>query len=558
MKITRDEASRFLMQASIGASKEDIEHLSNIGKESWLKEQFEMSMSDSCQDKTDEIWNYFVKALSDKHGKSNVVGYEQVLPYWFYWRMSWWDTALRTKETLRHKIAIALSEILVISDKSVLELNAYGLSNYYDMLYKHAFGNYEELLYDMSMHPCMGVYLSHMNNPKENRAKNIHPDENFAREIMQLFTIGLYELNKDGSKKLDSNNRPIATYDNDDIKEVAKVFTGLGPGKYWWPWEDYGSYDVVWANEYNKLPTIDATVPMMAFDEWHDKSEKTILKKHKISSGGDTITDIKKAINILFNEQNCAVFVSKKLIQHLTTSNPSKRYIKDVVSVFEDNGKGKRGDLQAVVTAILLHKEASSGTKMKEPMLRATQILRAFGASNESDRLWGSGFVLEDSIRQHPLSAPSVFNFFQSDYSPHGEIKKSGLVAPEFGMMDSATSIAYVNLMYQWFFGEYYMMVSTVASEYRVDAPEFEDTTKHKKEDTIKLNLSYEESLAKNDIPKLVEHLGLVLTGGALHKDTLADIQEAVKHYKDNPKWVVQTALFMITVSPDFTIISES
>lgn len=547
------EASKFLMQASIGATTKDINELTKLGKERWLEKEFSKPMNDSCEKKVDTIWNYFVKELSDMWGEDKIQGNELVQPYWFYWRMSWWDTALKTDEVLRHRVALALSEILVISDKSVLELNSYGLANYYDMLYKHAFGNYEELLYKVTMHPCMGVYLTHLNNPKEDKANNIHPDENFAREIMQLFTIGLYELNLDGTRKLDRKGNPIATYDNKDIKQLAKVFTGLGPGKYWWPWEDYSSYDTYWGAKENKIPNINLSVPMIAFEQWHEQGEKTLLKKHTIKPGQSTKQDIKETVKFLVHEQNTAVFISKKLIQSLVTSNPSKRYIKDVAKTFIDNGQGVTGDLKAVVTKILLHKEAINGVKLKEPMLRTTQILRGFGAHNDSGKLWGTGFNIEENLKQHPLSAPSVFNFFQSDYSPYGKIKEKNLVAPEFKLMDAATSIAYVNLMYEWFFGESYLLVSTIPSSTRFDAPELE-WEKLNKEDLVKLDLSYEETLAKKDPNLLIEYLDLLLCAGKLRRETKKDILESIELYKDRADWIVQTAIFMITISPDFTV----
>lgn len=552
MKISKKEASSFLMKASIGARKEDIDYLSKIGKEQWIEEQFSLKKNDSCEKKVSSIWNYFVEELSQKWGKEKIIGNKLVLPYWMYNRMAWWDTTLKTKEILRHRIALALSEILVISDKSILELNSFGLSNYYDLLYKHAFGNYEDLLYDVSIHPCMGVYLTHLNNPKEDLSNNIHPDENFAREIMQLFTIGLYELNLDGTKKL-KNNKAIATYDNEDIKQMAKVFTGLGPGAYWWPWEDYSSQKVHWGIKENKVPNIDLTISMQAFEEYHDKSSKTLLKKKKLKANQKTKKDIRQTIKFLVKEQNTAVFISKKLIQSLTTSNPSKKYIKKVAKTFMDNGEGKTGDLKAVIKTILLYKEAENGIKMKEPMIRCIQILRAFNAYNDSNKLWGIGMMLDETIKQHPLSAPSVFNFFQNDYAPHGLIEKKKQVAPEFQLMNAATSISYVNLMYQWFFGEGYMMVSTKAAKSRFDVPEFE-WENFLEEDKVKLKLSFEEKLAKKDISLLIDHLSLILTAGTLNKKTKEDIMEAVKKYKHRSDWVVQTALFMITISPDFTI----
>lgn len=555
MSLTKKETVKFLMQSTCGFEPELVDKVLSMGKEAWLEQQMAIPIKESAETKVHTIWEYFKKKHIDAWGRSKVVGNEQVLPYWLYWRMAWWDTNLRTEEYLRHRIAIALSEILVISDKSVLELNSFGLSNYYDLLYKHAFGNYEELLYKVSLHPCMGVYLSHLNNPKEDTANNIHPDENYAREIMQLFSIGLYELHIDGTRKLDRNDKPIATYDNNDIKEVARVFTGLGPGKYWWPWEDYSSYPVAWGAKENKVPNIDLSVPMQPFDAYHDDKAKKILKKYRLPAGQGTLKDIKDLVHILVKEQNTAVYISKRLIQSLTTSNPSKAYIKHVASTFMDNGKGVVGDLKAVVKAILLHKEASTGIKMKEPMLRATQILRTFKAHNKSDKLWATGLFVEEYFNQHPLSAPSVFNFFLSDYAPHGEIEKTGEVAPEFQMMNAATSIGYVNAMYNFFFSKNYLMVSTQASSTRFDVPEL-DRTKLNAKDRVQLNLSKEEALAKESPAKLIDHLDMLLTGGTLHPKTKTDILEAVSAYTYRPDWVVETALFMITISPDFTILS--
>lgn len=556
MKLAKKDTVKFLMQSTCGFPPELIDQVSDMGKEAWLEQQMSMPMNDSCEKKVGTIWEYFKRKHIKAWGRDTIVDNVQLQVYWLYWRMAWWDTNLKTEEYLRHRIAMALSEILVISDKSVLELNAFGLSNYYDMLYENAFGNYEDLLYKVSLHPSMGIYLSHLNNPKADKAKNIHPDENYAREIMQLFSIGLYELNIDGSRKKNAQGKPIATYDNKDIKEVARVFTGLGPAEYWWPWKDYSGTEVYWGVNENKGPTnINMSKPMKAFEQHHDRGTKTILKKHPLPANQDTLQDIKETVNILVNEQNTAVYISKRLIQSLTSSNPSKDYISAISKTFMDNGNGVTGDLKAVIKAILLHPEAEKGIKMKEPMFRATQILRGFKAHNESDLLWATGLLIEENFNQHPLSAPSVFNFFLSDYAPHGDIEKSGKVAPEFQMMNAATSIGYVNAMYNFFFGKNYLLVSTQASSTRIDVPEL-DYEKINKKDEVKLDLKKEEALAKKNPSELIDHLDLMLTGGNLNPQTKKDILKAISPYTNRPDWVVETALFMITISPDFTIIS--
>ena len=181
------------------------------------------------------------------------------------------------EDLLRQKVALALSELLIVSEDSRLDSDAFGLASYYDILYHGAFGNYRDLLEEVTYHPAMGYYLSSINNEPTNEELNIHPDENYAREIMQLFTIGLYELNLDGSIIEDDDGVPVETYDNGDIRQLAKVFTGLGPAAYWNPWEDLSEEEVVWGVWYNSVPNIHATLPMIMFDEHHEGGVKHLL-----------------------------------------------------------------------------------------------------------------------------------------------------------------------------------------------------------------------------------------------------------------------------------------
>ncbi|MEL7251890.1 MAG: DUF1800 family protein, partial [Bacteroidota bacterium] len=245
-----------------------------------------------------------------------------VIPYWYYWKMAWWNNILRSEDHVRQRVTHALSQIFVISEKSNLQLSGPGMANYYDLLHQHAFGNFRDLLYDISLHPMMGFYLSHINNPKSDEANNIHPDENYAREIMQLFSIGLFELNPDGTRQLDDNGNPIPTYDNNDIKEFAKIFTGLAPAGYWWPWEDYSLYPPEWGSEYNESPaTVVTWEPMVAFDNWHEPGPKYLLRGQQVPAGQTTLEDINDAIDNLFHHPNVGPFIGKLLIQRLVKSN---------------------------------------------------------------------------------------------------------------------------------------------------------------------------------------------------------------------------------------------
>ena len=200
--------------------------------------------------------------------------------------------------------------------------------------------------------------MSSINNEPTNEAENIHPDENYAREIMQLFTIGLYELNQDGTLILDEDEVPIVTYDNNDIAEFSRVFTGLGPAGYWNPWIDYSEEDVIWGVWYNTVPFIDATQSMVMFEDYHEEGVKHLLNGAETPTGASGEEDIDIALDNLFYHQNIAPFVSKHLIMRLVKSNPTPAYVGRVAAVFENNGEGVKGDLRAVVKAILLDDEA--------------------------------------------------------------------------------------------------------------------------------------------------------------------------------------------------------
>ena len=566
MKNRNESAALFMMQATLGADRKTIDSVSKKGTKTWLNEQIstQLTQEELFLPHTKEIWSDFRQEFLRKYGESaiNGMGNDPALPYWYYFRMAWWDKTLsdNTSHILRSRVAQALSEIIVISDKSNLQLDALGMADFYDILYKNAFGNYGDILEEVSLHPVMGVYLSHLNNRKEDKSKNIHPDENYAREIMQLFSIGLNELNMDGSEKIASNGKPIPTYTNEDIKELAKVFTGLKASEYEYEWnavmKGYNGYKVAFndgvAKKYKTIPFINMIKPMVCENVFHDKSAKNLLKgRVNVPKNQTAQEDIQKVVSDLLKHPNTAPFISKKMIQQLVTSNPSPEYVKDVASAF-----GKTGDMKKLVEAILLHPQAQKAKKLKSPFLRATQILRAFNVSNDSKKLWLTGDDIEYTLQQHILSSPTVFNFYLPDYVPHGEIESANLVAPEFQIHNSSTSIDYVNLMYDWLFGEYLPMASTKVHATRKNIPEVDNDRLAKNlDDRLKLDLSYEISLAKaKKYDELIEHLSLVLTGkqNVEFKD---EIKDSFKNYKNESKWVVQTVIFMIVITPEFTVL---
>ncbi|MGE9291934.1 MAG: DUF1800 family protein, partial [Puniceicoccales bacterium] len=446
------EAARFLTQATFGPTPELIQEVQTLGIEGWIDNQFSQPIG---------LHQPILEAVDWVEEGGG--------PYAFHKMRAWWEQAMNSPDPLRQRIAFALSEILVISDNGAPANTPRGMLNYYDMLLANSFGNYRNLLEDVTYHPCMGIYLSHQGNQPPDPELGRFPDENYAREIMQLFTIGLWMLNADGTKLLDSEGQAIPTYDNDDITNLARVFTGMSWGagntsvrwEFFWPDvpEDYNYDDLyvspmnIWNGPYEEWTEVSP-------DQWesrevfyHDQESKTVLgttlpaNDPESPESGYASADVDRALDVLFNHPNIGPFVSRLLIQRLVTSNPSPEYIERVSSAFSDNGQGIRGDMQAVVKAILLDSEARDLSlsedphygMQKEPYLRFVSLARAFDAASESgiyEIYW-----IDDSYGMTPLSSPSVFNFFSPDYQPSGPSKDAGLVAPEFQITNEVTGI---------------------------------------------------------------------------------------------------------------------
>ena len=368
------ETARFLSQATLGANRETIEEAAQMDFEAWMDDQFTLQ-SESILAATDSAYNTGFDIFVSNGGDPE----EYFGPFFSHFNYGLWHNNMFNEDLLRQRIALALSEIFVISLRTELGEYGDGLGSYYDILLENAFGNYEDIMFDVTMHPMMGRYLSHFNNPLEIAVLNIHPDENYAREVMQLFSIGLNELNIDGSYVLDLNSDPIPTYDNDDIKEFAQVFTGLGPGELmpnpFFPAPVFGADFYV----------TDKSFPMTMYDEWHDQSSKQLLNGFVIPANQDGLDDVEMTIGHLFDHNNVGPFVALRLIQNLVKSNPTPDYIERVALKFNDNGAGVRGDMKAVIKAILLDEEArtcawineSTHGKLREPMVRYFQFARA-------------------------------------------------------------------------------------------------------------------------------------------------------------------------------------
>ncbi|MGH7981380.1 MAG: DUF1800 family protein, partial [Limisphaerales bacterium] len=305
------------------------------------------------------------------------------------WFNSWWQNSINAPDQLRQRVAFALSEIFVVSENGVLQNHADELASYYDMLVDNAFGNYRAILENVTLHPAMGNYLDMLGNNEGSIITGLHADENYGRESQQLFSIGLNRLWPDGSLVLNSQDNLVPTYDQNEIMGYSAAFTG---------WNYYQTNKANGRLPSNWYPAYNGTNPMVLVPSHHDLGAKLILDNVVLppAYGNQTVPsttndaycsqNLEQALNGIFNNQNVGPFVCRQLIQRLVTSNPSRDYVYRVAQVFDDDGAGVRGNMQAVIKAILLDYEARSPDmisqptygKQREPLLRVTELARAF------------------------------------------------------------------------------------------------------------------------------------------------------------------------------------
>ncbi|MFZ6773668.1 DUF1800 family protein [Undibacterium sp. SXout7W] len=430
--VTSTQASRMLAQATFGANSADITTLAASGYKPWLDAQFAKSQK-LHRTYMDTISTTFLNGLKDLNQN--------------HFFESFWQQAINGDDQLRQRLAFALSQIFVISfQDSTVNNYPRGVASYYDVLETNAFGNYRNLLEAVTLHPMMGIYLTSLRNQKESATQV--PDENYAREVMQLFSIGLYQLNQDGSYVL-NNGKPVETYSSADIAGLAKVFTG-------WSWAGPDKSDTRFFGG-NPDANRDWT-PMQSYPKYHSTSEKTFLGKTiPAQSSSNPEADLKIALDTLFNHPNVAPFISKQLIQRLVTSNPSPQYVSRVAAAFINNGQGVRGDMKAVVTAILMDSEARSDNtiqsagsgKLREPVIRLANWMRAFNVQSTSGRfLMTSTDDPLTALGQTQMRSPTVFNFYRPGYvPPNTSIANAGLVSPEMQITGETSVVGYLNFM---------------------------------------------------------------------------------------------------------------
>ncbi|MGI8992340.1 MAG: DUF1800 domain-containing protein [Bryobacteraceae bacterium] len=417
-------AGRLLDQATWGPDPAAIAELQHIGLPNWLDSQFLLNVSDIPD-----------QPVLGADGKSN----RNLVPVYD----AFFENSLGKQDQLRQRVAFALSEIWVVSATAGVP-NAYAFPPYWRIFRDNAFTNYRDIIKAVSLNPAMGRYLNMANNNKGNPAKGTSANENYARELMQLFTLGLVKLNPDGSPELGWNNQPVPTYDQDVVDNMAKALTG-------WTY-----------------PTAPGATPkgnnpayyigrMFAVEAYHDTGKKVIFDGVTIPAGHTAEQDLESVLDALMRQTTMAPFVCKQLIQHLVTSNPSPSYIERVSKVFLDNGEGVRGDMKAVVTAILADSEARAGDDangtvnanfghLREPVLFMANLLRGLNATLTGTTT--AAYNDAASMGQDLFHAPSVFSYF----SPQSRTEK-GLFGPEFQIYSTQTVANRADVVYTALYG---------------------------------------------------------------------------------------------------------
>ena len=617
-------AAQFLSKATFGPTKAEIDDLAADIKRmgvrracgKWIDSQMDpnetpMTLNlDVVKDILDEYGQPYAQDQNDQSVPS--IAHAQRRYY------AWFDTAVRGPDQLRQRVAYALSQICVIGDSGTnFDSRHYdgsdfddpsvplakkrgrwmGMSDFYDeVCVKTAFGNYKEALQKMTFHPCMGIWLSHLRNKKANIAQNRFPDENYAREIMQLFSIGLYEMHEDGRWKTDSNGEFIPTYDNETIKTFARVFTGL---------------------TYNSSPnfnygTLNLTEPMEMWGVEHDNNrnyseDPTAPQEKRLFAGtphevllpslNETVTDqqgedeVYAAIDGLFAHPNVAPFISRLLIQRLVKSNPSRGYIRRVARKFNNNGQGVKGDMKAVVKAIFLDPELFRGqrllrrrnpsgspsrlrvevltrgtefSRLREPVLRMTAIIRSLTDPNDvsdepNDRALISSYQPESDFGQVPFGSPTVFNFYLPDHQPAGELLTyqpsrrnpyGAVFAPEFEILNAVTANKTINVFRGWCWNMRatgYIHGSLSLPNNRVYMP-------------FDVADDLQAARTRTNLEGLFEKYDLLLCNGTLGEDAKQAVLDAIDQYAANDdndghaQARLQNILLFCMISPDAAI----
>lgn len=530
------EAARFALQAGLSVSSGDITEMRSEGYERWLDNEINQSIERSAE-----------QFLSD-------IGFETIDENQWFFRSDpgdymIWNQLLTGRNSVRKRVALALTEFFVVSLNNIQIWPSTAIGAYWDILKESAFGNFRDVLEQITLNAAMGVFLNTLGNQKADPNRGRVPDENFGREIMQLFSIGLFELNIDGTERLDGSGNPIETYDNDDVTGIAKVFTGYNysyeGGITFESPEDRPNLNIPEARLLRNPMTSNNFFHLPNRGDQHSLEEKSFLGV-TIPAGTGAAESLRIAMDTLFEHPNVGPFFGKQMIQRLVTSNPSPAYVQRVAEAFNNNGAGRRGDLRAVFKAILLDDEALSADnltnpefgKLREPMLRFAQWGRTFGAQSDTNA-WLMQNLSDRSNRlgQSPLRSPSVFNFFRPGFIPaNSQAGERDLLAPEFQLVNETTAASYVNFMERTIDGRGNWMFD------------------------VKATYSDEIGIA-DDTEALLNRLDLLLTAGQLSDETRTAIADALNAQtvtatssQEDKLAQVHRAVLLVMISNDYLV----
>ena len=527
--------ARFLTQATFGADEDDIDGAMAVKSSDWIRSEFS---------KPPSLFLPYVQDFSDRDEPDYLKDQSPTFAFW--------QNSIKGDDQLRQRVAYALSQIFVISHgPSSSQLSQYQrtVGHYQDILVNGSFGNFRDLLEDVTYSPAMGVWLTYKSNRPADADTGRVPDENYAREVMQLFTIGVNELNNDGTLKLGADGEPIETYDNDDVTGLAKVFTGLAL--------EGGRFGANLGNP--NIPENARYSPMVAYDQWHSSAEKTFLGT-TIPAGTDAETSIDTALDTLFNHPNVGPFIGRQMIQRLVMSNPSPAYVDRVATVFDTGrytlpdqttiGTGQRGDMQPFIAAILFDPEArdQSGAqdgKLKEPILRFTHFARAFDIGDMNPERIFTLWDTTDSLGQSPYKSPSVFNFYRPGHVPPGtQSGAAGMTVPEMQITHTSSVAGYANFVTYFAFG--YQRFSDDLDVQNAMRPNYD-----------------EELPLATDPPQLVTHLADKLLAGEISGVLRARIEtitndipltDANNPDYDGREYRTAMAVTLIMTSPEYIV----
>lgn len=538
MVVSPEEAARFLSQATFGPDSGAINALANSSLDAWLSAELAKPATLHLAD---------VLARFPADGRFFDEQGNPLPEIVFAASDSFWEKAITADDQLRQRMAFALSQILVISSQSDLGRAPQTVAAYMDILTEGAFGNFRDLIEQVTYSPAMAIYLTYLRNEKADPATDRVPDENYARELLQLFTLGLVELNPDGTPIPGPGGAPVELFDNSDITGLARVFTGLSFS------------GAAFNTPLGAIPYDSFYQPLAMFNEFHSFEEKSFLNRTIPASTGG-MDSIDKALNVIFAHPNVGPFLARQLIQRFVTSAPSAEYVSRVAAAFDrgdyalpsgtEIGSGDRGDLAATVAAILFDEEArgdrwetdSGFGKLREPVIRFTHWARAFrvnsaDASNER--------LLRDTsspelLGQHPYRSPSVFNFYRPGYiAPGTETGAAGLTAPELQIANASTVMGYPNFLTIYALGRSPRLNPALAPTFVADYTA--------------------EAALSADPEALLDHLDLILTHGTLQDATRASITEALAVIDSSSQAGrlvrAQLASVMVMTSPEYIVL---